>query len=143
MKDKTTAGIFAILLGGLGIHWFYLGRPVRGIIYLLLFILLFWTTFVPIIIAIICLIEGIMFLCKNQDEFDIQYNNGRSSVYVGQQQYIASQHPQTQVQQPSVTENKKQPKSKAEQLVELKSLLDNGVLTQEEFDSEKQKILNS
>ena len=32
---------------------------------------------------------------------------------------------------------------KSEELMKLKSLLDAGVLTQEEFDSEKKKILNS
>ena len=32
-------------------------------------------------------------------------------------------------------------KSKAEQLRELKSLLDEGILTQEEFDAEKKTIL--
>lgn len=143
MKDKTTAGILAIIFGEWGIHCFYLGKTGKGLAYLLIWFLLCWTIVIPIILAIIAIIEGIVLLCKDQDEFDIQYNNGRSSVYVGQQQYIAPQHPQTQVQQPSVTENKKQPKSKAEQLVELKNLLDNGVLTQEEFDSEKQKILNA
>ena len=35
----------------------------------------------------------------------------------------------------------KNPNSKAEQLRELKSLLDEGILTQEEFDEEKKKIL--
>ena len=32
---------------------------------------------------------------------------------------------------------------KSESLIKLKSLLDAGILTQEEFDSEKKKILNS
>jgi membrane protease subunit (stomatin/prohibitin family) len=35
----------------------------------------------------------------------------------------------------------KNPNSKADQLRELKSLLDEGILTQEEFDEEKKKIL--
>ena len=35
MKNKTTAGILAILLGCLGIHKFYLGNNKGGIIYLM------------------------------------------------------------------------------------------------------------
>ena len=33
--------------------------------------------------------------------------------------------------------------SKSEQLLKLKELLDGGILTQDEFDTEKKKILNS
>lgn len=41
----------------------------------------------------------------------------------------------------NVSETQEQSKSKAEQLRELKSLLDEGILTQEEFDAEKKTIL--
>lgn len=41
------------------------------------------------------------------------------------------------------TKNHNDMSSKSEQLIKLKSLLDSGVLTQEEFNSEKKKILNS
>ena len=34
-KNKVTAGILAILLGGIGIHKFYLGKVGWGLIYLL------------------------------------------------------------------------------------------------------------
>lgn len=34
VKSKITAGILAILLGGLGIHKFYLGKTGMGILYL-------------------------------------------------------------------------------------------------------------
>lgn len=43
----------------------------------------------------------------------------------------------------SVSNSNSQPKSKAEQLRELKSLLDDGILTQEEFDMEKKHVLES
>ena len=35
MKNRTTAGILAILLGGFGIHKFYHGNSKGGIIYLM------------------------------------------------------------------------------------------------------------
>ena len=66
-KDRTTAGIFALLLGGLGAHKFYLGKPLQGVLY----ILFIWT-FIP---AIIGFIEGILYLTKSDEEFQRKYVN--------------------------------------------------------------------
>ena len=65
-KQKTVAGIFALLFGSLGIHKFYLGSWGWGIIY----VLLAWT-FAPAIVAVI---EGIIFLCMKDEKFDSRYN---------------------------------------------------------------------
>lgn len=65
-KSKTTAGLFGILLGGFGAHHFYLGNIGKGVVYLLLS----WL-YIP---AIIGFIEGIVFLCMNDSEFDRKYN---------------------------------------------------------------------
>ena len=65
-RNRTTAAIFALLLGGLGAHKFYLGQPGLGIVYLLLC----WT-FVP---AIIGLIEGIVYLSMSDAAFSAKYN---------------------------------------------------------------------
>jgi len=64
-KDKTTAGIFALLLGGLGIHKFYLGQTGAGIVYLLFF----WTC-IP---ALIAFVEGILFLTMSDEAFAERY----------------------------------------------------------------------
>jgi TM2 domain-containing membrane protein YozV len=66
MKDKTAAGILALIFGGLGVHWFYLGRTGRGILYLLFF----WT-FIP---AMIGFIDGIVLLSTDDDAFNLKYN---------------------------------------------------------------------
>ena len=165
MKSKTTAAILAIFLGGLGIHRFYLGKTSSGFVYLVLQLLCiagmvlspFFVLIDPTLILstlagtpalllslLLCLIgfiEGIVLLCKDQEAFDDEYNDGVSpyTQYYQQQQYAAPQQPQ----QHTPAGNAGQGKSKTEQLLELKQLLDGGILTQEEFDTEKQKILNS
>lgn len=64
-KSKVTAGLFALFLGGIGVHKFYLGRPLAGVIYLLLF----WT----LIPAFIAFIEGLIYLTMSDDAFRRKY----------------------------------------------------------------------
>lgn len=66
LKSKVVAGILALLLGGLGIHKFYLGQTGKGVLYLL-----FCWTYIP---AIISFIEGIMILVKSDADFEVKYN---------------------------------------------------------------------
>ncbi|MDE6275148.1 MAG: TM2 domain-containing protein [Clostridia bacterium] len=65
MKSKVVAGILAILLGGIGVHKFYLGKIGMGILYLV-----FCWTGIP---SIIGLIEGIMYLVADDDTFQAKY----------------------------------------------------------------------
>jgi TM2 domain-containing membrane protein YozV len=60
-KNRVTAGVLALLLGGVGIHKFYTGSWGWGIVY----IVLCWT-FVP---GIVALVEGIRYLTLSQTEF--------------------------------------------------------------------------
>jgi len=73
-KSKVVAGLFALLLGGFGAHKFYLGYTTQGIITILVFwlglILIGIPTFV---MAIIVLIEGIIYLTKSDQEFQETY----------------------------------------------------------------------
>jgi len=70
MKNKVAAGVLAILLGGLGIHKFYLGKLGQGILYLI-----FSWTGIP---SIIGLIEGILYLIQTDEEFNAKYNQSTS-----------------------------------------------------------------
>jgi TM2 domain-containing membrane protein YozV len=65
-KSKMVAVLLAILLGGLGIHKFYLGNTKLGIVYLVFF----WTA-IP---AIIGLVEGIMMAMMPDAEFNSKFN---------------------------------------------------------------------
>ena len=60
-KSRIAAGILAILLGGFGIHKFYMGKIGMGVLYLV-----FCWTGIP---AIIGLIEGIIYLCEDDSKF--------------------------------------------------------------------------
>lgn len=44
-----------------GVHKFYMGQPVWGVVYLLL-----WWTQIP---RIACAVEGIWYLCRSEDQF--------------------------------------------------------------------------
>ena len=135
MKSKSTAVLFAIILGGLGIHHFYLGDTKKGLCYLIPWVLFCWTLAIPIILWIIETIEGISLACKSQEEFDMKYNKGY---------YRTSYMPSTNYA-PNYTNQapKESQKSKTDQLFELKKLYDAGILTEEEFNVQKNKILNS
>ena len=64
-KSRTTAGILALLLGGVGVHKFYLGQTGMGILYLV-----FCLTGIP---ALVALVEGILYLTKTDQEFAAKY----------------------------------------------------------------------
>ena len=66
-KEKIVAGLLAILIGTLGIHKFYLGYTKSGIIMLLVSLLTFG--FGAPVMAVISLIEGILYLTKSDAEF--------------------------------------------------------------------------
>jgi Flp pilus assembly protein TadD len=64
-KDRLLAAAFALLLGGFGIHKFYLGRTGQGVVYLLLF----WTG-IP---ALIAWVEGILYLLKSDEAWAAEH----------------------------------------------------------------------
>ena len=81
-KSKVAAGLFAIFLGGFGVHKFYLGYAAEGGILLganlVCAFVLPWFTFglswfVNSAIWIICLIEGILYLTKSDEDFYNMY----------------------------------------------------------------------
>lgn len=66
-KNKMVAGILGILLGALGVHHFYLGSMMAGVICIAANCLMLG--------GLIGLIEGIMLLIMKDEDFDAKYNN--------------------------------------------------------------------
>lgn len=64
IKSKIVAGLLGIFLGGFGIHKFYLGKVGMGILYLV-----FCWTYIP---AIVGFIEGIIYLCSSEHNFQVK-----------------------------------------------------------------------
>lgn len=82
MKKKGIAAILALLFGVFGIHRFYLGQRVKGIIYFALFILTLSSTvegfyFLPPIIlpALIAFADAILFAVMPKEDFNHKYNS--------------------------------------------------------------------
>lgn len=66
MKSKGIAILLAFFLGGIGIHRFYLGQNLTGVLYLL-----FCWTFIPVVIAFF---DFLAFLFMSEERFDLKYN---------------------------------------------------------------------
>lgn len=64
-KSKGLAIFLAIVLGGIGAHKFYLGKPGWGVMYLL-----FSWTGIPMVVGII---EGLAYLFRSDSSFQQKY----------------------------------------------------------------------
>lgn len=65
MKNKQTATLLALLLGGLGVHYFYLGKPIKG---------LFYMCIAPLAI-VLSIVDAIEFSKMRSDAFNAIYNS--------------------------------------------------------------------
>ncbi len=82
-EKKIVAGVLAILLGGLGIHKFYLGYTTSGIIMLVVSIALGSFTCGSGIglMGLVGLIEGIIYLTKSDADFVATYVNSKKEWF--------------------------------------------------------------
>jgi TM2 domain-containing membrane protein YozV len=81
-KDKLTAGLLALFLGGFGVHKFYLGYTGPALVFLLTNTvgwIVTWMLFgLPnIALGVIAFIEGIIYLTRSEAEFEQLYVVGR------------------------------------------------------------------
>ena len=74
-KSKVAAGILAVFLGWMGAHKFYLGYNGAGVLLLAASIVSFllWIVLVGVLgtiaIEVLCLVEGILYLTKSDEDF--------------------------------------------------------------------------
>lgn len=72
-KSRGVAGLLAILVGTLGVHYFYLGKVGGGLLTILLCFITcgLWSFLV--------LVQGILMLCMTNEEFERKYVTNQSS----------------------------------------------------------------
>jgi TM2 domain-containing membrane protein YozV len=116
-KDKVIAALLAWFTGVFGGHHFYLGNTGKGLLYL--FFCWFPLTWIGAIV------DAISLLTMNQDTFDRKYNT---------QLFLHS----NQVNQIAFSQNV----NVADEIHKLDMLFKRGVITFEEFERRKQKLLD-
>ena len=128
VKDKTTALLLSIFLGGLGIDRFYLGYTGLGILKLLTAggLGVWW------------LIDIILIACGSLKEAPKVLLNT-----VVMNTMPASQNINVNVASGGDVKTTETPMSVADELAKYKTLLDAGAITQEEFDQKKAELLNN
>lgn len=65
-RNRITAALLAIFFGSFGLHKFYLGKVIWGLVYLFFF----WS----LISTILGVIEGITYLLMSNQEFEKKYS---------------------------------------------------------------------
>ena len=120
MKDRTTALLLCFFVGGLGIHKFYLGKNTAGAIYLI-----FCWTLIPGIIAFFDFL-GLCFMSDR--EFNAMFNYSHPGAIEPGSSY------QMGAQQRSAKES-------TAALYDLKKLYDDEIITAEEYEVKRRKIL--
>lgn len=124
MKSRMTAALLALFLGGLGVHKFYLGRGLQGVLYFL-----FSWTFVP---AFIGFIEGIGLLLSSDQAFNLKYN-GTAAMGI---------MPQIVVNNNATATNTNIETDISLQLEKLHKLKESGAISDEEYQKQKEKVLS-
>ncbi|GLS00367.1 hypothetical protein GCM10007859_03720 [Brevundimonas denitrificans] len=81
-KNRIVAALLAFVLGGIGIHKFYLGKTTAGVL-MLLGGTVGWITFgfVPALVYLIAFIEFIIYLLKTDGDFHRDYVAGNKSWF--------------------------------------------------------------
>lgn len=124
MKNRGIAIVLAFFLGGFGLHKFYLGNNVAGIIYLL-----FSWTLIPSILAFF---DFLGLVLMSDEGFNRQFNGIAESAKILTIPKVIYSH-----------SSQKSSKEITETLGELKKLYDNGIITAEEYEIKRRKLLDS
>ncbi len=113
MRNKFLALAITFFAGGFGLHKFYLGEKITGILYLLFF----WT-FIPSVLAVFDFI-GLILISDNN--FNIKYNNLPPA-------------------KPTYSLNPAE--NNISNLKQIKDLYDSGIITAEEYEQKRRKFFD-
>lgn len=85
-KSRIATALLALFLGYLGIHKFYLGQTVLGIVFLLINTVGLWVTWMVLwtpnfIVGIIVFIEFIIYLTKSDEDFHQTYVIDKKQIF--------------------------------------------------------------
>lgn len=105
MKDKTTAGLLALFLGGAGIHRFYLNQAGLGIVYIILSLIT-----CGVFAAIVHIIDALIFFFMDERNFDLKYNPEKREVHVHVHSYPEGQKPTQEQIEKSIKKTATAPK---------------------------------
>ena len=116
-KNRAIAAVLAFsgAIAISGLHKFYLGQPVWGILY----VLLSWTPIPKIASAI----EGVWYLTQDEETFNRKFNSGNLSVHSS----------------PEVSTNVE---SVANALRELDALREEGLISEYEFEQKRRQLID-
>jgi TM2 domain-containing membrane protein YozV len=121
MRNRTAAILICFFCGGFGIHKFYLGKNVQGILFLI-----FSWTFIPSIIAFFEFL-GLCFMSER--EFDARFNYYANPNLLDRSSGSAIPASRS-IQDATST------------LYELKKLYEDGIITAEEYEAKRRKMLD-
>ena len=77
-RSRGIAGLLAILVGAIGVHYFYIGKTGAGVVFLLATLLT--CGLLGVVTEIVSLIQGILFFTSTQEEFESRWVNSPSSM---------------------------------------------------------------
>ena len=70
-KSRGVAGLLAILLGTIGVHYFYCGKTTAGVVFLLCTVCS--CGFPGLVVGVLSIVQGIMMFLMTQEEFEAKY----------------------------------------------------------------------
>ncbi len=128
-KDKVTSALLAWFLGAFGAHRFYLGQNGMGIGYLLGTLTIIGALFT----TMIAFVDAIGLLVMSQDTFDMRYNP---------EHYFLERGGNANANQYNHTLSEAHV-NVADEIIKLDALFKSGVITFEEFERRKARLLNT
>lgn len=76
-KSRGVAGLLALFLGSVGLHYFYINKPNAGILFLVATLLTCGV--LGVVTQIISIIQGVLFFTSSQEEFERKWVNSPSN----------------------------------------------------------------